>query len=100
MNLIEILDQVRALLQSKGRVTYRLLQVQYQLSDEVLAALKDELIEGEQVATDEGGKVLVWIGRRASSVQSPESEKAQSQEAQPLTPNPQPLVVRSRDIAH
>src|SRR5262245_52108893 len=64
MDLIEVLNQVRALLQSKGRVTYRLLQAQFQLEDESLAALKEELIEGEHVATDEGGKVLVWVGDR------------------------------------
>ncbi len=62
MTLIKILDQVRVLLQAKGRVTYRLLQVQFQLSDDALAALKEELIESEQVAIDKDGKVLVWIG--------------------------------------
>ncbi len=73
MTLIKILDQVRVLLQTKGRVTYRLLQVQFQLSDDALAALKEELIESEQVAIDEDGKVLVWIGTTAgvrSAVQS------------------------------
>ena len=64
MDLIEVLDQVRALLQSKERVTYRLLQAQFQLSDDALAALTGELIDGEQVARDEGGKVLVWTGER------------------------------------
>src|SRR5262245_61813679 len=62
MDLLEVLDQVRALLQSKGRITYRLLKAQFQLSDEALDALKEELIEGEQVATEENGRVLVWAG--------------------------------------
>ena len=73
MTLIKILDQVRVLLPTKGRVTYRALQVQFQLSDDALAALKEELIESEQVAMDEDGKVLVWIGTTAgvrSAVQS------------------------------
>src|SRR5262245_36960424 len=62
MDLLEVLDQVRALLRSKGRLTYRLLKAQFRLDDEALTALKDELIEGEQVARDENGKVLVWAG--------------------------------------
>src|SRR5262245_56462350 len=62
MDLLEVLEQVRALLRSKGRLTYRLLQAQFRLDDEALAALKDELIEGEQVARDEQGKVLVRTG--------------------------------------
>src|SRR5215831_21011878 len=62
MDLLEVLDHVRVLLQSKGRITYRMLKAQFALSDEALAALKEELIEGEQVATDENGRVLVWAG--------------------------------------
>src|SRR5881409_857681 len=67
MDLIEVLDQVRELLRSRGRLTYRLLQAQFHLDDEALAALKEELIEGEQVAADENGKVLVWKGDRQAS---------------------------------
>src|SRR5206468_2504281 len=67
MDLIVVLDQVRELLQTRGRLTYRLLQAQFHLDDEALAALKEELIEGEQVAADENGKVLVWQGDRQAS---------------------------------
>src|SRR5436309_1179311 len=67
MDLIAVLDQVRELLQNRGRLTYRLLQAQFHLDDEALAALKEELIEGEQVAADENSKVLVWKGDRQAS---------------------------------
>jgi hypothetical protein len=73
MDLMEVLDQVRALLRSKGRLTYRLLKAQFQLDEESLAALKEELLEGEQVARDENGKVLVWVGEGAVLVPSPQS---------------------------
>jgi hypothetical protein len=43
MTFEEILDQAMALLQRRGRVTYRMLKVQFQLSDEQLEALKEEL---------------------------------------------------------
>ena len=62
MDLYAVIDQVTVLLQQRGRLTYRALQYQFNLDDAGLAALKEELIEGQQVAADEGGKVLVWKG--------------------------------------
>src|SRR4029434_2111915 len=59
MDFYAVLEQIRALLQGRGRVTYRALQVQFQLDDAHLEALKAELIDAEHVATDEQGKVLV-----------------------------------------
>jgi class 3 adenylate cyclase len=69
MTFEEILDHAMALLQRRRRVTYRMLkvQVQFQLSDEQLEALKEELINGQQVAMDEEGKVLVWVERAAAA---------------------------------
>ena len=62
MKFSEIVAQASALLQRKGRITYRALQREFTLDEAALADLKDELIEGEQVARDENGKVLVWTG--------------------------------------
>jgi predicted ATPase len=47
MTFAEILTQVRELLQSKGRVSYRALKLQFNLDDDYLEGLKDELIEAE-----------------------------------------------------
>ncbi len=50
-----------------GRLlTYRTLQLQFQLDAEHLEALTDELIKGQRLAADEDGTVLVWIGDVAS----------------------------------
>jgi len=59
MTFDEVLDQVRELLQQRGRVTYRSLKLRYQLDEELLAGVTDELISAERVAADEDGKVLV-----------------------------------------
>jgi class 3 adenylate cyclase/predicted ATPase len=67
MDFYAVLDEIRALLQRRGRVTYRALKVQFQLDDEHLEALKEELIEAEHLAVDEQGKVLVWAGVPASA---------------------------------
>jgi hypothetical protein len=63
MTFDEALDHVRALLQQRGRVTYRSLKLRYQLDDEMLARVADELTNAERVAVDEDGKVLVWVGK-------------------------------------
>ena len=62
IDFYEVLDQVVALLRTRGRVTYRALKLQFQLDDEHLEALKEELIEAQRVAADDNGKVLVWTG--------------------------------------
>ncbi len=62
MTFEELLDQAIALLQRRGRVTYRTLKRQFQLDDDVLEDLKEELIYGQRLAMDEDGRVLVWTG--------------------------------------
>src|SRR5262245_12372074 len=60
MTFDEVLEQVRELLQSKGRVAYRALRRRFELDEEYLEDLKAELIDADHVAQDEDGKVLVW----------------------------------------
>jgi TOMM system kinase/cyclase fusion protein len=62
MNFEEILDQAIAMLQRRGRVTYRVLKRQFQLDDDALEDLKEDLIYGQRLAVDEDGRVLVWVG--------------------------------------
>src|SRR5215471_14459159 len=62
MTFEEILDHAIAMLQRRGRLTYRTLQRQFQLDDAALEDLKDELMYGQRVAVDEDGRVLVWTG--------------------------------------
>jgi hypothetical protein len=67
MTFEEILDQAIAMLQRRGRLTYRTLQRQFQLDDAALDDLKHELIYGQRLAVDEEGRVLVWTGDAESS---------------------------------
>src|SRR5262245_65603144 len=66
MTFEEIVDQALAMLQRRGRVTYRTLKRQFHLDEEALEDLKAELIEAQRVAADEDGNVLVWTGSAAS----------------------------------
>ncbi|HEX9872679.1 MAG TPA: adenylate/guanylate cyclase domain-containing protein, partial [Candidatus Tectomicrobia bacterium] len=62
MDYDAILGQVVALLQREKRLSYRVLKRRLQLDDEMLEDLKEDLIYAKQLAVDEDGKVLVWIG--------------------------------------
>src|SRR5712692_3291363 len=62
MTFDEILEQVVDLLQREGRVSYRFLKRRFDLNEEDIEDLKAELIDAKQLAVDERGKVLVWIG--------------------------------------
>ena len=55
MTFDAILAQVLDLLQHQGRVAYRALKVRFNLDDDYLEALKDELIYARRLAVDEDG---------------------------------------------
>ena len=92
MTFDEVLDQVRELLQQRGRVTYRSLKLRYQLDDEVLAGVTDELIKAERLAVDENGEVLVWVGEGKGArsqllvLRSPQSSAPSLQPPSSYTP--------------
>jgi class 3 adenylate cyclase len=67
MTFEELLDQAIALLQRRGRLTYRTLKRQFGLDDDVLEDLKEELIYGQRLAMDEEERVLVWVGGSATA---------------------------------
>src|SRR5262249_50550102 len=93
MTFDEVLDQVRALLQQRGRVTYRSLKRRFDLDDDYLEDLRGELIRAEGVAADEDGDVLVWTGS-TTMVMAQLSVPDSSQPPTPQTPDaqPQPLA--------
>jgi hypothetical protein len=62
MTFEDLLDQAIALLQRRGRLTYRALKRQFNIDDDYLEDLKVELIQGQRLAVDEDGTVLVWTG--------------------------------------
>ena len=62
MKFYEVVNQVVALLQREGRVSYRALRLEFDLNDDALEALKEELIEVKELAVDKDGKMLVWVG--------------------------------------
>src|SRR5262245_6012749 len=90
MTFEEILDQAIAMLQRRGRLTYGTLKRQFQLDDAALADLKNELIEGQRLAVDERGNVLVWSG--AAAPPTPPAPTSPTTGPTPLTYTPPYLV--------
>ena len=62
MDFYEVLARVIELLQRHGRLSYRALKVQFDLDDNRLDILKEELIEIQKCACDQDGRMLVWTG--------------------------------------
>ena len=95
MTFDEVLEQVRELLQSKGRIAYRALKRRFEFDDEYLEDLKAELIDAEHVAYDEDGKVLVWTGGATKG----EAEKSStSSDARPTDGERRQLTVMFIDL--
>ena len=81
MKFYEIVEQVVALLQREGRVSYRALKREFTLDDEYLEDLKAELIETKHLAIDEDGKVLVWTGESGERAAKSEKRERTRQES-------------------
>ena len=61
MSFLEDVEKARGILERSGRVSLRALQREFELDDETLDELVEELVDVQQVAAREG-KVLSWIG--------------------------------------
>jgi class 3 adenylate cyclase len=67
MTFDELLAHVIELLQRQGRVSYGALKRRFELDEEYLQDLKDELIDAQQLALDEDGRILIWRGNLAKN---------------------------------
>ena len=92
MDFYTLVDHVVDLLRQRQRVTYRALQRQFDLDEETLNDLKDELLYAQQVARDEDGRVLVWTGAPAAI---PAPGPAASQPAPPVPQDTSPRAAPS-----
>jgi len=84
-DLDEILDQAIAMLERRGRLTYGALKRQFDIDDAYLEDLKNELVNGQQIAVDEDGAVLVCrnaVARPAAEEPLPPSAFASPSEAE------------------
>ena len=89
MDILEVLEQVRELLQQKGRITYRILKRQFALDDEALEDLKDELLFSHPEIAEVDGRGLVWNG-----AETPQETSSPVADAPVLEPSASPPSVQ------
>src|SRR6266436_9988534 len=93
MTFDDILEQVITLLKRQGRVSYRALKVRFQLDDDLLEAVKDELIYAKKLAVDEENRVLVWTGDvTGTTATASQPDKTSQQPPQITPPLPEPYT--------
>ena len=95
MTFDDVLEQVVTLLQRQGRVSYRALKMRFNLDDEYLDVLKEELIDAQRIALDEDGRMLVWTGdaqavtsQPAQTTRLPAAQEQPSSQVESLSPAP------------
>ena len=98
MKFSEVVEQASALLQRKGRMTYRALKREFALDEDALADLKFELITGQEVAVDKDGEVLVWVGD-GQATPTPPSPPVQFQPPVSYTPSHLAERIRAEQAA-
>jgi class 3 adenylate cyclase/tetratricopeptide (TPR) repeat protein len=91
MDFYAVLDQAVDLLRQRGRVTYRALKLQFQLDDDQLEALKDELLYAHPQVADDAGRGLLWSGS-PEAVPPPAAAPALAQDRAPLSYTPPHLA--------
>ena len=98
MTFEEILDQAIAMLQRRGRVSYRALQRQFQLDDAYLQDLTAEIVEVLLLAVDQDHTMLVWTG--GPSAPAPVSPPTSCTPPPDIQEPPLPPRVPVPDVQH
>jgi hypothetical protein len=88
MSFEELLDQALALLRRRGRVTYRTLKLQFDLDDDHLDALKEELLYSQSQVRDEDGRGLVRTGDTSPTATSSPVTRESPRARAPRQPRP------------
>jgi hypothetical protein len=86
MTFDDILAQVLELLQREKRVSYRALKLRFNINDDYIEGIKDELIYAKKLAVDEDGRVLVWAGEQVSASALPSAPESPALAAAPAVP--------------
>src|SRR5262249_52800545 len=95
-----ILAQVLELLLREGRVSYRALKLRFNINDDYIEGIKDELIYAKKLAVDEENRVLVWAGEQTSASTTAPAPETPALAARPATdPARAPLAYTPRHLA-
>jgi class 3 adenylate cyclase/tetratricopeptide (TPR) repeat protein len=79
VNLFDIVREVRRHLEENGRLSLRMLRRQFELDDDALEEVIEELVDVQGVARRDG-KVLAWAGAGSPSAATAATERSQRDE--------------------
>src|SRR5262249_70054 len=91
-----LVEQVLELLQRQGRVSYRALKREFELDDDYIEDLKEEIIKARRLAIDEDDAVLVWTGKGAGE----ETENRRTGESEKKQTTASDFLLRTLDTKH
>ncbi len=98
MSFEEVVDQAVEMLQRRGRLSYGLLQRQFDLDDAALGDLKEELLYAHpQVADD--GRGLVWDGQTDAVRESVAPVEVTASKILSQDPKREPLAYTPQHLA-
>ena len=87
MTFEDIVDQALEMVRRRGQVSYRMIKRQFDLDDDVLEDLKEELLYAQPQVIDDEGKGLLWTGETAITP---------TMTSHPTPPEPHPVVAQSQ----
>ncbi len=97
MGFLDTVVRAKTYLHEHGRVSLRALQREFELDDEALDELVEELVDVQQVAAREG-KVLSWIGAARAEASAPEPTTRTPEAASEPAAAPQPAEAERRQL--
>ena len=96
MSFIEIIRRAKGLLREEGRISLRALRREFDLDDDAVEELVDELVEIQQVAARDG-KAVAWVGPTRSERSDTEDATAAAPEPT-AAPTPQTREAERRQL--
>ncbi len=98
MSFLDTIQRAQTYLEEQGRVSLRALQREFELDDEALDELVEELVDVQQIAAREG-KLLSWIGAAPTEASAPEPEtRAAPEVSSEPAPARQPAEAERRQL--
>jgi class 3 adenylate cyclase/predicted ATPase len=91
MDFYEVVAKVIELLQRESRLTYRSIRRQFDLDDEALEDLKEQVLYSQPQVVDDQGKGLIWTGET-------ETKPEPVSTSQPIQTSEQPNVQQDQPI--
>jgi class 3 adenylate cyclase/predicted ATPase len=99
MKFSEVVKQAVMLLQESQRITYRALKLEFDLTDEQVETLKDELLFTHPEIADEGGRGLTWTGAGGKGETESKDEREKGRTSDTATPTQPPVSYTPSHLA-